>query len=95
MAKPKTRKNTPTAAPRLFDQARDELFSHILRCGVLEALPEHQKEWFDDTMLYLAERYEDLSEEELGQLRVLGERYCQPVMNRPAPSTEAETAAVN
>jgi hypothetical protein len=98
MAKPKPRKTAPTAAPRLFDQARDELFSHILRCGVLEALPEHQKEWFDDTMLYLAERYEDLSEEELGQLRVLGERYCQPVMNRPqTPSTEAETetASVN
>jgi hypothetical protein len=94
MAKPKPRKTAPTAAPRLFDQARDELFSHILRCGVLEALPEHQKEWFDDTMLYL----EDLSEEELGQLRVLGERYCQPVMNRPqTPSTEAETetASVN
>jgi hypothetical protein len=86
----------PSSAPRLFDQARDELFSHILRCGVLEALPEHQKEWFDDTMLYLAERYQDLSEEELGQLRVLGERYCQPVVSRPggAPA-ESEAAAVN
>jgi hypothetical protein len=95
MAKGKPRKTAPAAAPRLFDQARDELFSHILRCGVLEALPEHQKDWFDDTMLYLAERYEDLSEEELGQLRVLGERYCQPVLNRPqSPSTEAETASV-
>jgi len=98
MARAKPRKTTPSAAPRLFDQARDELFSHILRCGVLEALREHQKEWFDDTMLYLAERYEDLSEEERGQLRVLGERYCQPVMNRPQnPSTEAEAeiASVN
>ncbi len=95
MAKAKPRKNTPTTTPRLFDQARDELFSHILRCGVLEALPEHQKEWFDDTMLYLAERYEDLSEEQMGQLRVLGERYCQPVMNRPHPDTsETEAAAV-
>jgi hypothetical protein len=90
MARAKPRR-TP-AEPRLFDQARDELFSHILRCGVLEALPEHQKEWFDDTMLYLAERYEGLSEEELGQLRVLGERYCQPVVNRPAaPQDEAAT----
>lgn len=62
-----------------FAQARDELFSHILRCGVIEALPEHQKDWFDDTMGYVADRYEDLSEEELAQLRVLGERYCQPV----------------
>ena len=92
MAKGKTRR-TPTA-PRIFDQARDELFSHILRCGVLEALPEHQKEWFDDTMLYLAERYEDLAEEELAQLRVLGERYCQPVVKGGAAS-ETEAASVN
>src|SRR6266550_734104 len=45
------RMSTPTP----FEQARDELFSHILRCGVLEATAEHQKEWFDDTMLYLAD----------------------------------------
>jgi hypothetical protein len=62
-----------------FSQARDEMFSHILRCGVIDALPEHQKDWFDDTMGYIAERYEDLSEEEQRQLRLLGERYCQPV----------------
>jgi hypothetical protein len=93
MAKSKPRRTSP-AAPRIFDQARDELFSHILRCGVLEALPEHQKEWFDDTMLYLTERYAELTEEELGQLRVLGERYCQPVMSRPAETSE-ETASVN
>jgi len=68
-----------------FEQARDELFSHILRCGVLEALPEHQKEWFDDTMQYLTERYETLTDAQLGQLRVLGERYCQPVVVRHQP----------
>src|SRR5690242_21498798 len=62
-----TRKAPPT--PTSFEQARDELFSHILRCGVLEASPEHQKEWFDDTMLYLGDRYEDLAEEEVTQLR--------------------------
>jgi hypothetical protein len=66
----------------LFEQARDELFSHILRCGVLEAAAEHQKDWFDDTMEYLAERYEGISDEELTQLRQLGERYCQPVIQR-------------
>ncbi|HEU4569847.1 MAG TPA: hypothetical protein VFS07_04690 [Gemmatimonadales bacterium] len=82
MSKKKPRK--PQAAPSTFDQARDELFSHILRCGVLEAEPEHQKDWFDDTMLYLTERYEDLGEEELGQLRVLGERYVQPVVKNQA-----------
>ena len=80
-------RKTPRKAltPSPFEQARDELFSHILRCGVLEATPEHQKEWFDDTMLYLGDRYEDLIEEELTQLRLLGERYCRPVQPRPAP----------
>jgi hypothetical protein len=76
MTKRKIR-SIPEAAS--FAQARDELFSHILRCGVIEALPEHQKDWFDDTMGYVADRYEDLTKEELAQLRVLGERYCQPV----------------
>jgi hypothetical protein len=70
-------RSAPAAAS--FAQARDELFSHILRCGVIEALPEHQKDWLDDTMGYIADRYEDLSEEELLQVRLLGERYCQPV----------------
>jgi hypothetical protein len=76
MNKKQTR-SAPEAAS--FAQARDELFSHILRCGVIDALPEHQKDWFDDTMGYVADRYEALSKEELAQLRVLGERYCQPV----------------
>lgn len=84
MSKGKARR--AATALRVFDQARDELFSHIVRCGVLEALPEHRKEWFDDTMLYLTERYEDLSEEELTQLRQLGERFCQPVVNRQPAS---------
>jgi hypothetical protein len=66
MTKQKTR-STPEAAS--FAQARDELFSHILRCGVIDALPEHQKDWFDDTMGYVADRYDDLTKE----------RYCQPV----------------
>jgi hypothetical protein len=76
MGKKKNRSASEAAA---FSQARDELFSHILRCGVIDALPEHQKDWFDDTMGYIADRYEDLSEQELAQLRTLGERYCQPV----------------
>lgn len=73
-----------TAGPSFADQARDELFSHILRCGVTEAEPEHQKEWMDDTMQYLAERYPDLSENELAQVRVLGERFCKPVVRGKA-----------
>jgi hypothetical protein len=87
MSKKKTR-STPSVAST-HDQARDELFSHILRCGVIEALPEHQKEWFDDTMQYLAERYDDLSDAELTQLRELGERYCQPVRRKEATASAA------
>ena len=74
------KKTDRTAGPTSVDQARDELFSHILRCGVTEAEPEHQKEWMDDTMQYLAERYPDLSETELAQVRVLGERFCKPIV---------------
>ena len=87
MSKNRTPRRTTAApsAPSTFDQARDEMFSHILRCGVIEAMPEHQKDWFDDTMQYIAERYEDLNDEQLAQLRTLGERYCQPVQRRAEP----------
>jgi hypothetical protein len=79
MNKKKTQRDPEAVS---FAQARDEMFSHILRCGVIEALPEHQKDWFDDTMLYLADRYDDLTEEELTQLRLLGERFSQPVQRK-------------
>ena len=72
------------ASPTTFELARDELFSHILHCGVLEAAPEHQRDWLDDTMLYLTDRYTDLTESELNEVRVLGERFCRPVVARPA-----------
>jgi len=64
-----------------LEKARDELYSLILRCGVLQAQVEHQQEWFDDTMEYMAERYPLLGEEDLTDLRQLGERYCQPVIS--------------
>lgn len=83
MAKQKKPFAKNTSAPAITDQARDELFSHILRCGVVEADPEHQKEWLDDTMQYLAERYPDLDEERLKAVRILGERFCRPVVRKP------------
>ena len=83
MAKSKSARRTP-AAPRPFEQARDELFSHILRCGVLKALPEHQKEWFDATMTYIADRYHELSPKQIAELRVLGERFSQPAKVKAA-----------
>src|SRR4051812_49857351 len=86
MTKKKSRSSSEAIS---FAQARDELFSHILRCGVIDALPEHQKDWFDDTMGYVADRYEDLDDEELAELRTLGERYCQPVRRGEAMETGA------
>lgn len=92
MSKKKAAPRTP-AMPTVYDQARDELFSHILRCGVLEAAPEHQKEWMDDTMQYLGDRYSDLKPEELQQVRTLGERFCQPVVRRPGTAADVQSAA--
>jgi methylphosphotriester-DNA--protein-cysteine methyltransferase len=88
----KSKKPRKQYIPTTIEQARDELFSHILRCGVLEAAEEHRKDWFDDTMDYLADRYEDLSDKELADLRTLGERYCQPVTVRAEQATSGETA---
>ncbi|MGI9078385.1 MAG: hypothetical protein ACR2G6_13820 [Gemmatimonadaceae bacterium] len=71
------RKSIPSVASG-FDQARDELFQHIMRCGVVGADPEHQKEWFDDTISYIAERYSELDDAQVTELRTLGVRFCQP-----------------
>lgn len=58
-----------------------------MRCGVIEAVPEHQEEWFHDTMPYLQDRYPELSDGELSELRTLGTRFCRP----PRAKTEGET----
>jgi hypothetical protein len=63
-----------------FDVARDELMSHIHRCGVLQAAHDQQVIWLEDTMQYLGERYPGLSKEQLGQLHQIGLRFCQPVI---------------
>ena len=67
-----------------FEEARDELFQQIMRCGVIGAEAEDQKDWFDNTMAYLTERYHELEPSELEQLRVLGERFAQPPKARKA-----------
>jgi hypothetical protein len=83
----KKKVNRTTVGPTSFDQARDELFSHILRCGVIEADLEQQKAWLDDTMQYIVERYNDLDEEQVNQIRLLGDRFCQPVVRRQPAGT--------
>lgn len=79
MAKPKSRRNpTAVSSASPFEEARDELFQHIMTCGVIGADTAHQHEWFEDTMKYLSERYPELVEKQLSELRQLGERFAQP-----------------
>ena len=95
MAKPKDRRRREVTPPSPFEQARDELFQHIMRCGVIGSAPEHQAEWFTDTMAYLSDRYPELSPAELIELRTLGDRFSQPA-KRPEPvatEQDAQSAA--
>lgn len=71
-----------------FDRARDELFSHIHRCEVIGATREQQEEWMEDTIDFMAERYPDLSDDDLEELKNLGLRFCQPVIPHGRERTE-------
>ena len=76
MAKPQrntgTRRYAGPAEPSPFEQARDELFQHIMRCGVVGADPEHVEEWFAETIKYMTERFPELSEQQIEELKTLG-----------------------
>ena len=89
MAKNRVRRRPDVAVPTPFEQARDELFQHIMRCGVVGADPEHQTEWFNDTMKYMTDRYPELAPDQLTELRTLGERFSRPPVR---PKQEAETS---
>ena len=73
-----------------IDRARDELFSHVRRCGVLDAEDEQRDEWLDDTVEYLAERYPELSRDDLDALRMMGQRYCSPAIRRTPAAAAVE-----
>lgn len=81
--------------PNAIDRARDELFSHIRRCGVLDAEDDQRSEWFDDTIEYLGERYPELTPNELGDLRTIGERYCAPAIPHGAHDGSSAERAVD
>lgn len=94
MAKDRNRRRTQQVTEATpFEQARDEMFQHIMRCGVIGSDPEHRSEWFNDTMVYLQDRYHELSKAELSELRVLGDRFCQPPKSKPSETADAVTAA--
>jgi hypothetical protein len=92
MAKQKSRRSSAPAGPTPFEESRDELFQHIIRCGVIGAEPEHVKEWFDDTMRYFGDRYPELNPQQLDELRVLGTRFAQPPKERKSESDAASAA---
>ena len=84
----KNRQTRPAATPTPFEEARDEMFQHIMQCGVVGSEPDDQRSWFDETARYLEERYPELSETEIKQLRTLGERFAQP----PKPKQQTSAA---
>ena len=93
----KNRQRRVVTPPTPFEQARDELFQQIMRCEVIGAAPEHQAEWFTETMAYFAERYPELKPAVVNDLRKLGERFVQPPMaavvteDAPVEATVAPT----
>ncbi len=93
MAKPQrntgTRRYSGPTEPSAFEQARDELFQHIMRCGVVGSDAGHVEEWFAETMTYMTERFPELDETKIGELRTLGMRFAQP----PKIRTETDAAS--
>ena len=72
---PRSKRETST-----FDRARDELFSAIRQCGVMEAGQDDREEWMGETLGYMAERHPELSKVDLEQLRATGLAFCGPVI---------------
>jgi hypothetical protein len=91
LSRDRDRNNNRTS---LLEDARNELFSHIHRCGVLRATPEQQAEWMKDTVEFLAERFSGLEDEELNELETIGMRFCSPVIVNGATADAAEIADV-
>lgn len=90
MAKQKNRQHRSSpSTPTPFEEARDELFQHIMQCEVIGADPEDQSVWFDETMTYLEGRYPELSKDQLADLRKLGLRFAQP----PKRQSDGDTAS--
>lgn len=72
---------------KLLDRARDELFSHINRCGVLKAALDDQAHWMDETIDYIGERFPDLTDGDLKGLHEIGIRFCRPAIAHGAGSS--------
>lgn len=89
MARQKNRTRSTPSIPSPFEEARDELFQHIMRCDVIGAHPDDQESWFTETIGYLEGRFPELSKEQLTELKALGTRFAQP----PKRRVESDTAS--
>ena len=78
---------------KIFAQARDELFSHINRCGVLSATDDDRTAWMTETIAYIGERYPDLVDPDLQELHAVGIRFCQPAINNVPAAVVSESVA--
>lgn len=70
-----------------MDHARNDLFRHIIRCGVLDAEMADRLEWLDDTIDYMAERHPRLTDLQLAHLEVIGRRFIKPAIPHGAATT--------
>ena len=78
---------------KLLERARDELFSHINRCGVLSATDDDRTAWMNETIDYIGERYPDLVDPDLRELHAVGIRFCQPAINNVPASVVSQPVA--
>ena len=67
----------PDQASRLYEEARDELFSHLLKSRIADAEPERQRAWLTDTLDYLCIRYPTLPESRRQHLTQAAERFLR------------------
>lgn len=86
----RNRTSAAPSRPTVVDEARNELFGHIHRCGVMRATREQQAEWMKDTIEFLAERYPALKERELKELETIGLRFCSPVIANADAASASE-----
>ncbi|HMC55675.1 MAG TPA: hypothetical protein VKH19_10915 [Gemmatimonadaceae bacterium] len=49
-----------------------------MTCGVVGADSAHKHDWFAETMKYFSERFPELNEHQIAELRKLGERFALP-----------------
>jgi len=71
-------------ASRLYEEVRDELFSHLLKSRIADAEPGHRRAWMADTLAYLQLRYPRLPDAQLRHLEAAAERLLRTQAGAPA-----------